>query len=900
MSQTEQQAGQRSEQALDDILSEYKEKPAPAPAVDAETYQIPERPVESKRSRLPTEEEVRAYLASYARGEAEPSFEPKRPIGPEPPEVDSRYRVGETRAERRRMRYGSVDVDNSADLNYHPPKAEGTILTNVDPDEDAEVPEEPVKPKLFQRFRDKLGAQRREYDREEAARRAAKRRVKAPEPIDLVLPGEKPPVEEEPRPSAVPEPAAEETEAVETPASESPAPPVPQAVAAEEEPEEAAEEEPQEAADEGSEELEEDEAPAEPEKPIFTPSWTRNPASYREYASVFPDTSASPAIYADEKEEAEPTENGDARIPLKKESFFPENFKEYLTTLLTTTFYGLRKGAETIITAEEDDEDLGPEATPAYASRYYGRFIRSLRLRMRLCLVLLAVMAWISFGLPVFGELANIRVAAWFCLALQGTIMLLCQDVLTGGVLNAFRRRFGADSMAVLACLTTGLDALLVGTGKLTQPHMPLCLISSLSLTGILLASLLSCRGLRKSLRVPAIAKRSYTVTGEMNMKEHGTTILKSQRSYTGFVRRSEEAPPDETLFQKMGLPLLVLVAFLGLLTMAFTRNLKDMIYILSVLLCAAVPFGSLLCFALPFFTGSFRIFPSGAAIAGWSGLCDVGQSKNLIVTDRDLFPDGTVEIDQVRIFADAKPEKIISYAGSMLIASGSCVSKCFADLMSRQNCAMRQIEDFAYLPGGGMRGVIDSSVILCGSSDLMQLMNVRIPYRLVNRTSILLAVDGILYGIFNMKYEADPLVRRALLGVMRSNRHPIFAIRDFNVTPAMLHDTFDVATDGYDFPPYVERFDISSAKPGEDSKVAAVVCRDGLGPLSSMANTGRKMYVATRTSLYFTALSAVLGVLICFIRMLASGGVSVLFLFLFMLLCLLPVLILGWTLSLD
>ena len=405
---------------------------------------------------------------------------------------------------------------------------------------------------------------------------------------------------------------------------------------------------------------------------------------------------------------------------------------------------------------------------------------------------------------------------------------------------------------------------------------------------------------LRKSLRVPAIAKRAYTVTGEMSMKERGTTILKSQRSYTGFVRRSEEAPADETLFQKMGLPMLALVALLTLLTAAFTRNLKDLIYIFSVLLCAAVPFCSLLCFALPYFTGSFRIFPSGAAIAGWSGACDVGRSRNLIVTDRDLFPDSCVEIEQVRIFADAKPERIISYAGSMLIASGSCVSKSFADLMERNNCVMRQIEDFEYLPGGGMKGVIDSSVILCGSSDLMQLMNVRIPFRLVDRTSILLAVDGVLYGIFNMKYTADPQVRKALIGLMRSGRHPIFAIRDFNVTPVMLHDTFDVATDGYDFPPYVERFAISSVKPGEDSKVAAVVCRDGLGPLSSMADVGRKVYVATRTNLYFTAASAVLGVLLCFIRLVSAGGVSVLFLFLYMLICALPVLFLGATLNLE
>ena len=81
---------------------------------------------------------------------------------------------------------------------------------------------------------------------------------------------------------------------------------------------------------------------------------------------------------------------------------------------------------------------------------------------------------------------------------------------------------------------------------------------------------------------------------------------------------------------------------------------------------------------------------------------------------------------------------------------------------------------------------------------------------------------------------------------------------------------------------------------------MAAVVCRDGLGPLSSMADVGRKVYVATRTNLYFTAASAVLGVLLCFIRLVSAGGVSVLFLFLYMLICALPVLFLGATLNLE
>lgn len=826
MDTKEWSAAQSEDFALVDILTEYGAAP------DPNTYQIPESAPSPKRSSLPTEEEVRAYLSAYARGEAEPSFEPRRESETEA--IDERFLMA---GEHRRTRYGAA-LDRSPEADYTPPQSETSISTHApEPDE---TTAQPGKAGLFKRVKNKLEQSRIESDRKEAKRREAAQKLDIPQPAELILPGEE---------------AAHKVEARES-------------------------------------------APAE--KPIFTPAWVKESCDRGAYASAFPDTSASPAVYAEKRAKDLDEEEEDARIPLKKSDYFPSSFKEYLSSLLTSVFYGLRRGAASIVTVEEDDEDLGAEVTPANASRYYGQTGRSMRLRLRLCGLIALFMLWISLGLPVTGQLNNIRVAAYFCLGAQLTVMLLSQDLVTNAVLNAFRRRFGADTLAVAACLMTSLDALLVGHGGLVSPHLPLCVISTLSLCGAMLSSFLSCRGLRKSLRVPAIAKRCYAVTGEMSLRERGTTILKSLRPTKGFVRRSEEAPPDESLFQKLGLPLLALVVLLSLITSLATKNLKDFIYIFSALLCASVPFGALLCFALPFFNGSFRMFSSGAAIAGWSGLCDVGLCKNLIVTDRDLFPDGTVEIEQIRIFADAKPERIISYAGSMLTACGSCVAKSFGELMEENHCAMRQIENFEYLSGGGMRGVIDSSVILCGSSDLMQLMNVRIPFRLVGRTSVLLAVDGVLYGIFNMKYTPDPQVKKALIELMRTARHPIFAIRDFNVTPAMLHDCFDLATDGYDFPPYVDRFAISSVAPGDDSKIAAVVCRDGLGPLGRMARIGRSMYVAVRTSLRITALGAFAGVFAVFFHMLRTGGVSASFLFLLMLLFALPVLLLGTFLELE
>ena len=173
------------------------------------------------------------------------------------------------------------------------------------------------------------------------------------------------------------------------------------------------------------------------------------------------------------------------------------------------------------------------------------------------------------------------------------------------------------------------------------------------------------------------------------------------------------------------------------------------------------------------------------------------------------------------------------------------------------------------------LQGRIEGSTVLCGSSDLMQLMNVKVPYRLVDRTTVLLAIDGVLYGIFKINYVGLPEIRTALQELIASNRHPIFAIRDFNITPDLLHEVFDVATDGYDFPPYGDRFRISEAKPSETSKVSAVICREGLGPLTHLADTGRSMYVAIRMNLIITAAVAVIGMILVFFKLIGTGEVS-------------------------
>ena len=569
----------------------------------------------------------------------------------------------------------------------------------------------------------------------------------------------------------------------------------------------------------------------------------------------------------------------------------PSTFGGYISGLFASLFYRIhrQRSREGILDPVETDDELGKEVKPLQASKYYGSFSQSLRLRFRIGFVLWLIILWISSGLPVIGYLKDIRVASAMCVLLQFTIMLLSLDVVTNAVVNVFTIRGGIDFLAVLSCLITGLDGLLVVRSSSVSPHLPFCMISSLSLLGALLSSLVSCRAFRKALRVPAIGKTVYAATAEPG-RSGRKTVLKSLRPLDGFVRRSEETPLDEEMYIKLTPFILAACLLFTLLVAVIKKSFSDTVFIFSVFLASAVPFTALLSFSLPFFAGSLRIFSSGAAIAGWSGLNDIGQCKDIIVTDRDIFPKGSVEISSIRIFSDADSSKIISYAGSMMAPTGMASSESFIDMMRKNGGKKYKIENIEFLPAGGIKGIIEGERVLCGNVDLMRLMNVRVPYRLVDKNSVLLAIDGVLYGIFSIRYTPMKKVRKALTELISSNRHAIFAIRDFNITPEMLHQLFDIATDGYDFPPYLERFEISATKASGESRIAAVVCRESLGPLVDMADAGRSMFLAVRANTLISVIGTAVGILFTLISLLSAGSITPMTLFVLMLVFALPV----------
>ena len=562
--------------------------------------------------------------------------------------------------------------------------------------------------------------------------------------------------------------------------------------------------------------------------------------------------------------------------PLKKEKTRrePKSFRESVAVPVVSALafiaMKIKQSQVTLGETSYESEDLGEEMQPDKAARFYDKHIAGLRLRTRIAFVLCVLMAYISYGLPVPGALADAGVKSAVCLIMMISVMFCGLDIITTGIMSIVRFKLHASALIVVSCLLCMIDAFL-SAASVSEKVIPFCVIPALTIAFTLLGSVMNARSNKIILNTAAASKHPYVVTAESELSGGDITLVKGRKPIDGIVRRTEEDGPDESVFGVLTPYFVVAALVLSIIAAVISKSFSSFAHILSGIFVCAAPIAMLLTFPLPFFISIKSLIRSGSTIAGWSGLYDIGKAKHLIVTDGDLFPKGCVKISRTRVFAGMEPERIISFAGSIISASGSAMVHPFAELMRKAGGGLMPVEAFSVHESGGLTAMIDGEDVYCGNAAFMRLMGVILPEKYVLNNGVYIAVAGVICGVFEMEYITSDAVKSALEELVGSDRHAIFAVRDFNITPSMLSVKFDMPTDGFDFPPYSERYAISGAEPSEASKPAALISREGLSALVSLADHGKMLFSRIRLSVMLSVVSAVIGMLVMFILSLSA-----------------------------
>lgn len=561
-----------------------------------------------------------------------------------------------------------------------------------------------------------------------------------------------------------------------------------------------------------------------------------------------------------------------------------------------------RRGDEQAPTESEEEV---PEMQPDRAAKLYGSQSVSLKLRAMVAGCFSVVMAYMSFAfyskLPLPGAFAESpRAMALMFIVLELSVMIAGLDAFTSGVMNTVRKKIGLESLVSISCILSILDAALIAiTGK-AGFGLPFCAVSAVSLTFVLIGSYFTCRGFRTSFKVLGSSQNLYTVTSERVVDKKNFALLKSRMESKGFIKHSEQADISEYVFSVLSPFLLAVSVIFALTCSVFHGAASSFFHCLSGMAAVCATFSAAVCFALPFAVTAKRLALTGAAIAGWSGVRDIGKSSHVIITDNDVFPPGTVEVATIRILEGFFSDKVISYTGSVAMASSSGLSGAFAEMIRRNAYSINKVENFEAHDGGGMTAMVGGESVYIGNAGFMNLMGIRIPRKLNTPSSVFTAISGQLVGIFEIGYKPVSSVQNALALLLRSNHEPVFAIRDFNITPVMIKQKFKMPTDKFEFPSYSERYRISSAEPTKGSRVSAVLSREGMGPLVEVSDKGKRLYTASFIGAFLSAACAVIGLVMLFLLFWAGAydSASVSNILAYMLLWFLPCVVLTWSLG--
>ena len=154
--------------------------------------------------------------------------------------------------------------------------------------------------------------------------------------------------------------------------------------------------------------------------------------------------------------------------------------------------------------------------------------------------------------------------------------------------------------------------------------------------------------------------------------------------------------------------------------------------------------------------------------------------------------------------------------------------------------------------------------------------------------------MDNALEGILTLRYQPTKHTYQAMRLMRRMHMNAVLAVRDFNVSPAMVEEEFDLRRGFADQPDAAGVARLLDPRYAAGDAPAAILTREGAGPYMQVLRCADKLAGAVRSALTLGAFAGICGMLIVFylVYQNAVGALPVVNLLLYLLLWYIPVFI--------
>ncbi len=551
--------------------------------------------------------------------------------------------------------------------------------------------------------------------------------------------------------------------------------------------------------------------------------------------------------------------------------------------------------------AEEEEEIQLRD--PEQAVRAFKRRARGLSARAVIVLILAAAAAYISIApgfdvlpLPVILDVVeNPSIGIGALMLLQFIALFIGIDVFGKGfssLLHGMPDRSTLVSFAVLAALLHG--ASLIVFDNQTGVSVPYLAVSIL----LLYAAMREERG-RYAARARAYqaicsAEQPMAVYSHYDREDDACRAVKGPLFDEKAFLVEMERPDTVDRFSMIYVPIALAASIIFALVASVGRGEPmRFFWAFSAVLSVSAPLGLVCAFGASYNNVSRRLLASGAAIAGARQANMLRGTEEVVLVENDLFPSGSVSLESLQNMGRLSDDKVLACAAALADAAGLELGRVLTDATKERygvTFAARNVQAVE----GGLSGEIGTSRVVLGTAALMVNMGVRIHSGQGDHTCIYLVVDNVLAGVLTLRYQPTKNTYQAMRLMRRMHMNALLAVRDFNISPAMVEAEFDLRRCFADQPDPAGVQRLLNPRYAEGDAPAAILTREGAGPFMRVLRSADKLAGAVRSALTLGAFAGICGMLIVFYLVFqnAAAALPVTNLLLYLLLWYIPVFI--------
>lgn len=217
--------------------------------------------------------------------------------------------------------------------------------------------------------------------------------------------------------------------------------------------------------------------------------------------------------------------------------------------------------------------------------------------------------------------------------------------------------------------------------------------------------------------------------------------------------------------------------------------------------LCLAVPLACTLVYAVPAQLMQRFAARHKAVVPGPSAVDALGRVNTVLLSDRDLFPVGSVQLHGMKTFEKERLDVLILYGASMLVKNCVTLREIFLQIIQNNEKLLYTVESLNKETGYGFTGWIEHNRVIIGNRAMMQRHDIELPsmdyenkYTKNGRMApIYMAVAGKLYGMFLVSYRPNAGARKILDRLAQSGISVLVQSDDFNVTSKLVASTYRI-----------------------------------------------------------------------------------------------------------